>query len=120
MLRKRLQEAIAHVGQALREPEEFTVRWHRGEVQYGWPVWAALIAMSMIGTIAYGMTMGILGGPARVLAAGQQLAAGSWLSFGKNFRTSAPSSSFSERPSMAWAAMLVFLMQPSISIRGHH
>ena len=73
MLRKRLQEAIAHVGQALREPEEFTVRWHRGEVQYGWPVWAALIAMSMIGTIAYGMTMGILGGPARVLAAGQQL-----------------------------------------------
>src|SRR5688572_30529968 len=68
MLREQLQEAIAHVSQALREPEAFAVRWHRGEASYRWPVWGALIATSILGTTTYGMTMGLLGGAGAVLS----------------------------------------------------
>jgi hypothetical protein len=65
--RLRLRESIAHVGQALREPEEFAVRWERGEVQYAWWVWVALAATAIIGTTTYGMSMGTLGGANEVL-----------------------------------------------------
>ena len=70
MLQTRLRESIAHVGQALREPEEFAMRWHRGEVQYSWWVWLALFLTAGIGTTTYGMTMGILGGPRHVFWCG--------------------------------------------------
>jgi hypothetical protein len=73
MLRKRLEEAVGHVGQALREPEMFAFRWHWREARYGAEVWIALISMSFIGTAAYGMTMGILKGPSRVLVDGFEL-----------------------------------------------
>jgi hypothetical protein len=66
MFRAQLRSGIAHVGQALRDPEEFALRWHQGEAHYQWWVWAALILTAIAGTTTYGMTMGILGGPRAV------------------------------------------------------
>lgn len=62
-----LQSGVAHVVQALREPEDFAVRWHRGESRYAWWVWGALVATAILGTTTYGMTMGLLGGPGSVV-----------------------------------------------------
>ncbi|MBI3462995.1 MAG: hypothetical protein HY000_08030 [Planctomycetes bacterium] len=63
MLRNSLQTSIVHVGMALREPEEFALRWHREGAPYGVWVWAALAFTAVLGTATYGLTMGILGGP---------------------------------------------------------
>jgi len=65
-----VRTGIAQVGRALREPEEFALRWNRGEEQYSLGVWAALMITAIVGTTTYGMTMGLLGGPERVLTAG--------------------------------------------------
>lgn len=62
-----LKLAVAHVGLALREPEEFALNYQRGEVRYAWYVWAALMATAVLGTTTYGMTMGILGGSQQIL-----------------------------------------------------
>lgn len=62
MFRKHLQTGIAHVGLALRDPEEFAVVWNEGRSDYHWPVWAALLTTAIAGTLTYGMTMGLLGG----------------------------------------------------------
>ena len=70
MFRSQLRESIAHVGQALREPEEFAVRWDRGEARYDWWVWLALFLTAGVGTTTYGMTMGILGGPRQIFWCG--------------------------------------------------
>jgi hypothetical protein len=63
MLREEVRRAIGHVGRALRDPEEFALRWHRGTERYNIFVWGALAATAVAGTLAYGMTMGILRGP---------------------------------------------------------
>ena len=65
-----MRDSIAHVGLALRTPEEFAVRWDRGEVRYGWWVWFALFLTAGVGTTTYGMTMGIRGGPSEILWCG--------------------------------------------------
>lgn len=70
MLRAQLQSGIAHVGQALRAPEEFTVAFHDGTVTYRWWVWVSLMATAILGTTTYGMTMGLLGGTSDVLYKG--------------------------------------------------
>lgn len=70
MLRESIQFAIAHVGTALRDPEEFAVRSDTGSVRYPWPVWLALMLTAILGTTTYGMTMGLLGGASDVLARG--------------------------------------------------
>ncbi|WP_428306573.1 hypothetical protein [Lacipirellula sp.] len=62
MFRGHLQTGIAHVGLALRDPEEFAVVWNEGRSDYRWPVWAALLTTAIAGTLTYGMTMGLLGG----------------------------------------------------------
>ncbi|BBO35729.1 hypothetical protein [Lacipirellula parvula] len=62
MFRRHLQTGIAHVGLALRDPEEFAVVWNEGRSDYRWPVWAALLTTAIAGTLTYGMTMGLLGG----------------------------------------------------------
>jgi len=61
MIRDQLKLAFAHVGLALREPEEFAVRWNRGDAGYKWIVWFALAMTAVLGTVTYGMTMGLLG-----------------------------------------------------------
>ena len=65
-----LRAAISHVGTALREPEEFTLGWHTGERHYPWFVWLALMLTAVLGTMTYGMTMGVLGGIERIIVAG--------------------------------------------------
>ena len=66
-MRSQLQTAVAQVGAALREPEEFALRWDQGTAQCGPWVWAALLATAIFGTTTYGMTMGLLGGVQDVL-----------------------------------------------------
>lgn len=67
MLHTQLRSGLAHVGLALREPEEFTRRWHGGEMPYSWWVFLALALTAVLGTSTYGLTMGILGGPGTIL-----------------------------------------------------
>jgi hypothetical protein len=79
MLQARLRASVAHIGQALREPEAFALRWHRERHPYPWWVFLALALTAIMGTTAYGMTMGILQGPGRMLECAMlcTLAAGS-------------------------------------------
>jgi hypothetical protein len=58
MRRNDVAQAIAHVGLALREPEEFAVRWDQGESVYAAGVWLALTGTAIAGTMCYGMTLG--------------------------------------------------------------
>jgi hypothetical protein len=69
MIRAHLRSVLAHVGQALREPEAFARGWHDGEAAYSWWVFAALTLTAILGTTTYGLTMGLLGGP-RAIALG--------------------------------------------------
>ena len=61
-----LRRLPGYVGAALREPEEFALRWHRDEVRYSLGAWAALGVTAALGTTIYGMTMGLRHGPAVV------------------------------------------------------
>src|SRR5262245_18302232 len=70
MLRNRLRASLAHVQQALREPEAFALRWHVEGAPYEWSVFAALALTAIVGTTTYGLTMGILEGPGRMFRCG--------------------------------------------------
>jgi len=63
MFRERLRASLAHIGEALREPESFTLRWHLERSPYAWWVFLALALTAIVGTLSYGLTLGILGGP---------------------------------------------------------
>ena len=62
MLRTRLRAGITHVGQALREPEAFALRWHREGTPFHWSVFTALALTAILGTTTYGMIMGLAPG----------------------------------------------------------
>ncbi|MEX2186377.1 MAG: hypothetical protein WD875_06275 [Pirellulales bacterium] len=62
--------AIAHVGAALREPEEFALAWQTDQRRYPWFVWLGLLATAVLGTTTYGMSMGLLGGVGRIIECG--------------------------------------------------
>jgi hypothetical protein len=62
MFRDRSRAGLAHIGQALREPETFTLRWHREPAPYAWWVFVTLGLAAVAGTLSYGLTLGILGG----------------------------------------------------------
>lgn len=64
------RNGLSHIARALHDPEEFALRWQRGEEHYAWWVWLALMLTAMLGTTTYGMSMGILGGPGRIFSAG--------------------------------------------------
>src|SRR5712692_1817239 len=70
MFRTRLQSSIAHIGQALREPEGFALRWHHEGTPYSWWVFLALALTSIVGTTTYGMAMGIIDGGSRMFECG--------------------------------------------------
>ena len=70
MFRTRLRTSIAYIGEALREPEAFALRWHHNGAPYNASVFAALALTAIVGTTTYGMTMGILGGTGRMFACG--------------------------------------------------
>ena len=82
MFREQLQSGIAHVGMALREPEEFARRWISQEVHYRWWVWASLMATAILGTMTYGMTMGLSGTLRDVVMKGLACTAGAGLAWG--------------------------------------
>ena len=65
MFKQSLRESLAQVGVALREPEEFALRWDRSQ-GYAAAVWLALGLTAVLGTTLYGMTMGIGAGPAAI------------------------------------------------------
>ncbi len=67
MFRQVLGTSVAHVGLALREPEEFAWVWHRQAARYGWWVWLGLTATALLGTMTYGLTLGIHAGPRAML-----------------------------------------------------
>jgi hypothetical protein len=67
MMHTPLRAGVAHVGQALRDPEEFAAAWNDGARRYSLLTWGALAGTAILGTTAYGMVMGILGGPGDVL-----------------------------------------------------
>ena len=70
MFRKHLRESLRHIGQALQEPEQFALGWHHEGAVYPWWVFAALALTAMLGTITYGMTMGLLGGAGQMFVSG--------------------------------------------------
>jgi hypothetical protein len=67
MFRTRMRASIGHIGQALREPEAFALRWHQEGSLYAWWVFAALGLTAIAGTTTYGLTMGLLDGPSGML-----------------------------------------------------
>jgi hypothetical protein len=70
MFRDRVKTNLAHIGQALRQPEAFALRWHREGAPFGWSVFAALALTSILGTTLYGLIMGYLAGPRTMLLDG--------------------------------------------------
>jgi hypothetical protein len=82
MLRAQIQSGFAHVGLALREPEEFARRFHRGEVAYSWWIFLALALAAILGTTTYGLTMGLLGGPREILLDALRCTAAAGLAWG--------------------------------------
>lgn len=82
MLRNQLRSGVAHVGLALRRPEDFALAWHNGSASYPWWVWGSLVATAILGTTTYGMTMGLLGGTGDVLRKGLTCTLGAGLSWG--------------------------------------
>src|SRR5947209_7699590 len=68
MFRERMRASVHSIGEALREPEGFALRWHQEGRPYGPWVFAALALTAIVGTTTYGLTMGILGGTGRMLA----------------------------------------------------
>ncbi len=82
MFRAQLQSGIAHVGLALREPEEFAARWNEHQVQYRWWVWISLMTTAILGTMTYGMTMGLSGNVRDVVLKGLACTAGAGLAWG--------------------------------------
>ena len=82
MFREQLQSGIAHVDMALRGPEEFARRWNSQEVHDRWWVWASLMATAILGTMTYGMTMGLSGTLRDVVMKGLACTAGAGLAWG--------------------------------------
>ena len=82
MLHAQLRSGLAHVGQALREPEEFARRWHSGEALYSWWIFAALALTAILGTTTYGLTMGLLGGPRAIALGAVRCTAAAGLAWG--------------------------------------
>ena len=81
MWRQLLRDNLSHVGSALREPEAFALRWQRERQPYSLAVWIALAATAIVGTLGYGMTMGIHSGLAAIFAKGLELSAAAGLAW---------------------------------------
>lgn len=80
-MNRRLRLALAQVGEALREPEAFALRWHREGSPYDAWVFAALALTAIVGTTAYGLIMGLLDGPHIMLVSGIRCTAAAGLAW---------------------------------------
>jgi hypothetical protein len=78
MLRDRLRQNLSFIHEALREPEDFTIRWHLEGRPYSWSVFAALSLTAIAGTTIYGLILGLTGGAREMFRCGGEftLAAG--------------------------------------------
>jgi hypothetical protein len=70
MIRDRLRQNLLSIHEALRQPEEFALRWHREGQPYSWSVFAALALTAIAGTTIYGLILGIGGGPREMFRCG--------------------------------------------------
>ncbi len=72
---ERIQTGLGDIGEALRRPEEFVVRWRdRGAGQHPSPaVFAVLLVNAAIGLAAYGLSLDLHHGVARMALAGLKL-----------------------------------------------
>jgi hypothetical protein len=70
MIRDRLRQNLASIHEALREPEDFALRWHQQGQPYSWSVFAALALTAIVGTTTYGLILGLTGGPAEMVRCG--------------------------------------------------
>ncbi len=70
MFRRVFGEGVGYIGEALREPEEFALRWQIEGRVYPWWVFAALGLTAALGTLTYGMTMGVMAGVPRMVSDG--------------------------------------------------
>jgi hypothetical protein len=73
--------SIGQIGQALREPEAFALRWHREGSPYGSSVFAALALTAIVGTTTYGMIMGALSSAQDMLLDGLRCTAASGIAW---------------------------------------
>jgi len=81
VFRDRVRAGMADVGQALREPEAFALRWHVGEAPYGPGVFLALALTAILGTTTYGFIMGLLDGSRAMLLDGLRCTAAAGLAW---------------------------------------
>jgi hypothetical protein len=72
MFQSRLRASLVQIGVALREPEEFAIRWHREGTPYHWSVFAVLALTAIAGTTSYGIIMGLPGGARDMLLDGMR------------------------------------------------
>ena len=70
MLRDRLRQNLASIHEALRQPEDFAIRWHLEGRPYPWSVFAALALTAIVGTTTYGLILGLMGGPREMFRCG--------------------------------------------------
>jgi|SRR5579884_1955392 len=62
MIRDRLRQNLSFIHEALRQPEDFALRWHLEDRPYSWSVFAALALTAIAGTTIYGLILGLSGG----------------------------------------------------------
>jgi hypothetical protein len=62
MIRDRLRQNLSFIHEALRQPEDFALRWHLEGQPYSWSVFAALSLTAITGTTIYGLILGLSGG----------------------------------------------------------
>lgn len=70
MIRDRLCQNLAFIQEALREPEDFAIRWHVEGRPYSWSVFAALALTAIAGTTIYGLILGLNGGAREMFRCG--------------------------------------------------
>jgi hypothetical protein len=59
MIRERLRHNLVFIHEALRQPEDFAIRWHVEGRPYSWSVFAALALTAIVGTTTYGLILGL-------------------------------------------------------------
>jgi hypothetical protein len=70
MIRDRLRQNLTFIHEALREPEDFAIRWHLEGRPYSWSVFAALALTAIAGTTTYGLILGLTGGAKEMFRCG--------------------------------------------------
>jgi hypothetical protein len=82
VFRDQVRAGLADVGQALREPEAFALRWHVGDAPFGPLVFLALALTAITGTTTYGFIMGLLDGSREMLLDGLRCTTAAGLAWG--------------------------------------